>query len=168
MKTASNPFVLLAAVCLYACHSSTADQLSPGKDSIVVDASHPKLPPPKHNPEFRVQVNKEPVAEYREKTGHPEGDFVVRLYQTPKTMAFRVAMEYEGLPGDDTVKIPDLGSEPKPLLRQGGEKYSCIIGFQDNDRKFRELKLVHAQGDQLKIIPLKHWVVTDRFRLVSQ
>lgn len=168
MKTSYAVFVLLAAFYFPSCHSSSADQRVYGKDTVVIDANHPDPPPPRRNPEFRSLVKKEPVAEYREKTGRLEGDLVVKLYQTSKTMAFRIDMEYEGLPGDDTVRLPDLGIEPKPILRQGGEKLSCIIGFADKDKQFRELKLVHANGNQLKITTLKRWVVTDHFRLVSQ
>jgi hypothetical protein len=162
------PFVLFTSLFISACHSSAVDERTPGKDTFVVNVSHPVLPTPKRNPELRTQVKKDPVAEYQEKTGRIEGDFVVKLYQTSKTMAFRVDVEYEGLPGSDTIKLPDLGTEPKPMLRQGGEKYSCVIGFLDNDKQFRELKLVRAAGDQLKITTLKHWIVTNHYRLVSQ
>jgi hypothetical protein len=113
-------------------------------------------------------VSKDPVAEYREKTGRPEGDFVVRLYQTSKTMYYRADCEWEGLPGSDTVKLPDLGTEPHPVLQHGQDQYSCIIGFLDNDKKFRELKLVRGKGAQLKISTLRHWAVADHYRLVSQ
>jgi hypothetical protein len=135
---------------------------------MLIDPADPVLPPPRRNPEVRVQVRKESVAEYREKTGHPEGDFVIRLFQTSKTMAFRVDMEYEGLPGDDTVRFPDLGTEPQPVLQKGADKFTCIIGFLDNDKQFRELKLVHAKGNDLKISTLRHWRVADHYRLVSE
>jgi hypothetical protein len=161
-------FVLIAVLFMPACHSSSADQRAPGKDTLLVDVSHPDLPPPKHNPEFRTYVKKEAVAEYQEKTGRLEGDFAVKLYQTPKTMAFRVDIDYEGLPGSDTIKFPDLGTEPQPVLQKGADKYSCVIGFLDNDQKFRELKLVHAKGAELKITTLRRWVVADHYRLVSQ
>jgi hypothetical protein len=166
MKTTA--FVLIAVVFVSACHSSSADQRVPGKDTLLVDVSHPDLPPPKHNPEFRTHVKKEAVAEFEEKTGRLEGDFVVKLYQTPKTMAFRTDFEYEGLQGSDTIKLPDLGTEPHPVLQKGEDKYSCVIGFLDGDKKFRELKLVHAKGAELKITTLRHWIVTDHYRLVSQ
>lgn len=168
MRTAANPFVLLAVLFLSACHPSAGDERSPGKDTILVDLSKPELPPPRHNPEFRARVSKEPVAEYREKTGHILGDFVVQLYQTSKTMYYRADLEFEGLPGTDTVKLPDLGTEPHPVLQKGGDNYSCIIGFLDSEKQFREIKLVRAKGDQLKITTLRHWVVTDHYRLVSQ
>ena len=167
-KTPVTAFVLSALQFISACHSSAGDERTPGKDTFLVDPAHPPLPPPKRNAELRAEVNKAPVAEYREKTGRPEGDFTVGLYQTTKTMAFRVDMEYEGLPGSDTIKLPDIGTAPHPVLKPGADKYSCIIGFLDNDKQFRELKLVHANGDQLKITTLHHWIVTDHFRLVSQ
>ena len=168
MKTSLTSFVLSTFLFLSACHSSAGDGPPPGKDTILVDVSKPQLPPPRHNPEFRAAVKKEPVAEYHEKTGHIAGDFVVRLYQTSKTMYYRADAEFEGLPGTDTIKLPDLGTEPHPVLQRGGTNYSCIIGFLDNDKIFRELKLVHANSDQLKITTLRHWVVTNHYRLVSQ
>jgi hypothetical protein len=170
MKRPIIPFALLTVLFLSSCHSPAGDQRSPGKDTLLVDPSNPQLPEPKHNPEVRAQVKKAPVAEYREKTGHIAGDFVVRLYQTSKTMYYRTEVEFEGLPGTDTIKLPDLGTEPQPVLQKGDAKYSCVIGFLDNDKQFREMKLIHVtpKGDQFKISTLKHWVVTDHFRLVSE
>ncbi len=167
MKLTMTPFVL-SALFFFACQSPESDLRTPGKDTIVVDVAHPQLPQRKHNPEFRSQVSQKPVAEFREPTGRLEGDFHLQLYQTAKTMAYRVEMEFEGLPGTDTVKLPDLGTEPHPILKSGSDHFSCIIGFLDNDKQFRELKLVRAGGNNLKISSLRHWVVTDHFRLVSQ
>lgn len=170
MKRPVIPFVLSAVLFFSSCHSPAGDQRHPGKDTILVDPANPQLPPPRHNPEFRTQVKKDAVGEYREKTGHVLGDFVVRLYQTSKTMYYRADVEYEGLPGADTIRLPDLGTAPQPVLQKGETKYSCVIGFLDNDKKFRELKLVYVtpKGNQFKITTLRHWVVTDHYRLVSQ
>ena len=169
MKLTFNPFVLISFLLFSACHSAAdSPERTPGKDTIVTDLAHPQLPPHKHNPEDRATVNKNPVATYREKTGLPEGDFVVRLYETSRTMYYRADMEYEGLPGTDTVKLPDLGTAPHPLLQKGTDRFSCIIGFMDNDKQFRELKLVRGKGNMLKVSSLRHWVVTDHFRLVSR
>ena len=166
MKTPT--FVLTIVLFLAACHSSSSDERVPGKDTVLVDVSHPVLPPPKRNPEFRTEVKRDAVAQFSEPTGLPEGDFSVKLYQTGKTVAFRVEMEYAGLPGTDTIKLPDLGTEPHPVLKKGAENFSCIIGFLDNDKQFRELKLVRAKKNVLKITTLRHWVVSDHYRLVSQ
>jgi len=159
---------LLVIVLLMACHSSSGNLRQHGKDTAVVDLNQPHLPAFKHNPEFRHQVKREPVAEYHEKTGNIAGDFTVRLYQTPKTMYFRLDIEWEGLPGSDTVKVPDIGTPPRPVLQKGSEKTSCIVGFLDNDNRFREQKLIHTKGNQLKITMLRHWIVTDSYRLVAE
>ena len=174
MKLTFNPLALSAALAFCACNSpeidsrKPIDSLTPGKDTVIVDLAHPTLPSRRHNPELRSQVSKKPVAEFREPSGKPGGDFHVELYQTAKTMAFRVEMDYEGLPGTDTVKMPDLGTEPHPVLKKGADNFSCIIGFLDNDKQFRELKLVHGTGNVLKVTTLRHWVVSDHFRLVSK
>lgn len=160
--------LLSLAVLLPACHSPSGNLRQPGKDTTVVDLHQPHLPAFQHNPEFRDQIKKTPVAEYHEKTGNIAGDFSVRLYQTSKTMYFRVDIEWEGLPGSDTVKLPDIGKPPRPVLQKGSEKSSCIVGFLDNDNRFREQKLIHTKGDQLKITTLRHWMVTDSYRLVAE
>jgi hypothetical protein len=172
MKKPLAPFALFSLMLFSACHSSNGDQRTPGKDTFLVDAANPALPPLRQNPEFRTQVKKEPIAEYREKTGDPlnNGDFSVRLYQTQKTMYYRAQIEFEGLPGEDTIKLPDLGVEPHPVLQKGKDKYSCIIGFLDIDHQFREQKLVYVteHGKELKITTLRHWIVNNHYRLVSQ
>ena len=160
--------LLVAAIFHFACHSAPGDQRQPRKDTAVVDADHPQLSAFHRNPEFRDRVKKEPVAVYHEKTGYISGDFDVKLYQTNKTLYFRVDVNWEGLPATDTVKLPDIGTAPQPVRQKGTEKMSCVIGFLDNDKQFREQKLVAAKGDQLKFTTLRHWSVADHYRLVSQ
>ena len=41
-------------------------------------------------------MNKEAVVEYHEPTGHSHGNFVVKLYETSKTMQYRIEVDYEG------------------------------------------------------------------------
>ena len=161
-------FALSAAVTLSACHSpapgaSTADSAA---------SSHPVLPMFRRNPEFRAHVKKEPVAEYRVRTANPLNEmyFSVRLYETAATMKYLAKVEFEGLTGEDTIKLPDMGKAPHPVLQKGLEKYSCIIGLMDNDKNFRELKKVYVtdKGQELKITTLKHYIVTEDYRLVGQ
>ena len=161
---------LLFSFWLSACHSSASGAAAVSPDSTV--AAKPALPLFKRNPEFRSHVKKEPVAEYREKTDNRLNDmyFSVRLYETPMTMRYVAKVEFEGLPGEDTIKLPDLGTEPHPVLQKGTDKYSCIIGLLDNDHNFRELKKVYItnKGRDLKITTLKHYIVTENYRLVGQ
>jgi hypothetical protein len=151
-----------------ACHSPSGDS------SAVTDspaAKGPALPMFKRNPEFRAHVKKEPVAEYKVKTDDRLNDmyFSVRLYETPLTMKYLARVEFEGITGEDTIRLPDIGTPPHPVLQKGPEKYSCIVGLQDNNKEFRELKKVYVtdKGQELKITTLKHYVVTENYRLVD-
>jgi hypothetical protein len=159
---------LSAASAISACHSSDPAPATP--DSAGV--KHRALPMLRRNPELRAHVKKDPVAEYRVRTTNPLNEmyFTVRLYETPVTMKYVAKVEFEGLTGADTIKLPDMGMEPHPVLQKGPEKYSCIIGLMDNDKNFRELKKVYVtdKGQELKITTLKHYVVTQDYRLVGQ
>jgi hypothetical protein len=61
--------------------------------------------------------------------------------------------------GEDTLKLPNFGTLPRPVIQKGKEKYSCIIGFMDKQNQFREYKKVYVKGNQLKITALKHYAV---------
>jgi hypothetical protein len=152
---------------ILSCHQAATD-----KDSSA-DSTDKKTAPLEalHNPEFRQQPKKEPAVIYKEeiKDDHlNHWSFSVNLYETARTLDYRVKMQYEELPGEDTIHLPDLGTPPRPVLKKGDDKYTCIIGFLDNDNQFREYKLVYARHDQLGIKTLKHYSVTQGYRLVSQ
>jgi len=68
-------------------------------------------------------------------------------------------LEYEEMKEKDTLKIPNLGFEPKLEIRKGPEPNSCIIGFIDNKNQFREYKKVAAKNNNLKVTTLKHYGV---------
>ena len=89
------------------------------------------------------------------------GIFPVELFETSKTFQYLVKMQFEELMAEDTLDIPNFGAEPKPVLKKGKDKYSCIIGFMDPQNVFREFKLVHVEnGRLLKITSLKHYALT--------
>lgn len=161
--------LLVTILAFSACHSPSRE---PEADVDSSSAKRPALPMFKRNPEMRAHVKKEPVAEYQVKTDNHLNDlyFSVRLYETPVTMKYLAKVEYEGITGEDTIKLPDIGTPPHPVLQKGPEKYSCIIGLRDNNKEFRELKKVYVteKGQQLKITTLKHYVVTENYRLVNQ
>jgi hypothetical protein len=163
------PAILAFFMGISGCHSSGS-----GKSTFAADSSNgkPALPMFKRNPEMRSHVKKEPVASYRQKTDNRLNDlyFSVKLYETPLTMRYVAKVDFEGLPGEDTIKLPDLGTEPQPVLQKGKEKYSCIIGLMDNDHQFRELKKVYVtdQGRELKITTLRHYMVTENYKLLGQ
>jgi hypothetical protein len=115
-------------------------------------------------PEFRKTVKKEPIAEYREKVNDKINDwyFSVQLLETSKTFNYLIKMQYEEVRGEDTIKIPDFGIEPKLEIRKGKEPYSCIIGFLDKENRFMEYKEVSVQnGTDLKLTTIKHYTVVN-------
>lgn len=112
-------------------------------------------------PEYRDSVRKQPVAQHQEKVDNPLNDwyFSVKVYETPKTFQYLVKLKFEEIDGEDTLKLPNFGTLPKPAIQKGNEKYSCIIGFMDRENKFREYKKVYVQANHLKITALKHYAV---------
>ncbi|OQP57991.1 hypothetical protein [Niastella populi] len=120
-----------------------------------------KAPPVEKIPLYRTTVNEEPIAEHKEKTSNPLNDwyFSVKLYETPKTFQYLMKCKYEELEGDDTLYLPNMGVTPKPVIQKGEDKYSCIVGFMDNNNQFREYKKVYVKNDQLKVTSLKHYTV---------
>ena len=125
-----------------------------------VTESNPK-PLTVNIPEYRDSVKKEPVAQHVEKVENPLNDwyFSVKLYETPKTFQYLIRLRYEEIQGEDTLKLPNFGTLPRPVIQKGSDKYSCIIGFLDKQNKFREYKKVYVQGSRLRITALKHYAV---------
>jgi hypothetical protein len=112
-------------------------------------------------PEYRDTVRTEPVAQHQEKVDNPLNNwfFSVKLYETPKTFHYLIKLKYEEITGEDTLKLPNFGTLPKPVIQKGKEKYSCIVGFLDKNNQFREYKKVYVKGNHLKITALKHYAV---------
>lgn len=116
---------------------------------------------PENVPLERDSVQKEPVAEYKVRTENPLNDwyFQVRIFETPKTFHYLIKLQFEEIRGQDTLKLPNFGMLPKPVIQKGPDQYSCIIGFMDKENKFREYKKVYVKENSLKIEALKHYGV---------
>jgi len=164
ISTIASAFILFSSA---ACNSSSSQPA----DTDTPLAKRPDLMF-KRQPEARENVKKEAIAEYRIRTDNKLNElyFTVKLYETPVTMKYVAKVDFEGLTGEDTVKLPDCGITPHPVLQKGPEKYSCIVGLMDNNNTFRQLKKVYVtdKGQELKITTLKHYMVTEGYRLVPQ
>ena len=106
-------------------------------------------------------MKEEAVASFKVTTGNPLNDwyFKVELYETPTTFHYLLKMQYEEIRGTDTLKLPNFGIWPEPVIKKGNEPFSCIIGFMDKDKKFREYKKVYVKNNVLKVTTLKHYTV---------
>lgn len=112
-------------------------------------------------PDERTEIKKDAAAVYRVKTDNPLNDwyFSVQLFETEKTFHYLMKLEFEEISGTDTLKLPNFGTMPEPVIKKGPEKYSAIIGFLDKDKQFREYKKVYVVGEKLKVTALKHYGV---------
>lgn len=151
-------YFALSFCLIAACGETATSPVSEKKDStqgaVIVN-------PAANIPMYRDTVRKAPVAEYRVKTDNPLNDwyFSVRLYETPRTFHYLMRLQFEEIQGTDTLKLPNFGTLPQPEIRKGPESYSCIIGFLDKDKQFREYKKVYVTGNKLKVTALKHYAV---------
>lgn len=151
---------------LFCCLLAAGCRETAPKETVKEDASKPAVPaaetpPAEKIPMYRTAVSTEPVAEYKQKTENPLNDwyFSVKLFETPKTFQYVMKLKYEEMEGDDTLFLPNVGTMPKPVIQEGEDKYSCIVGFMDNHNEFREYKKVYVKNDELKVTSLKHYSV---------
>lgn len=112
-------------------------------------------------PELRKKVNKKPVASYWIQMGNPklERRFGVDIFETPFTFKYLLSMQYDAMPENDTIEIPNFGKYPDIKVIPGKEKLSCIIGFMDAKENFKEYKLLSAKNDKLRLSTLKYYAV---------
>jgi len=154
--------ILYAFGCIIALSCNHTEKKNSAADPTPAANTTPAVTAADEIPLYRDSVRTEPVAEYRVRTDHPlnEWYFQVRLYETPKTFHYLIKLQYEEIRGEDTLKLPNFGKLPEPVIRKGPEQYSCIIGFMDKDNQFREYKKVYVENEQLKITALKQYGVT--------
>jgi hypothetical protein len=112
-------------------------------------------------PEGRTTVSKKPVASCLVPVGNPalKQNFGVQVYETPFTFQYLLRMQFGGMIETDTLKIPNFGILPVVEVRPGKEKLSCIIGFLDKKKEFKEYKMLTAKGNQMKLIVSKRYYV---------
>jgi hypothetical protein len=109
----------------------------------------------------RKEINPKPVASFVKPVPDSLNNwhFSVDVYETEETFRYLMKIEYMELRETDTLKIPNIGIEPKIEIRKGKDDYSCIVGFFDRDNNFKEYKLVNAKDDKLKVTILHHYGV---------
>ena len=150
-----NAIPLLILSILISCQNSQKkEKISEKKKDRVISKT------PYINP-VRDEVRKQAVVSYSEKIDNPLNDwyFRVELFETKNSFHYLVKLQYEEIRGTDTLKLPNFGRMPEPVIKKGEEQYSCIIGFLDKEDKFREYKKVYVKDNVLKITTLRHYSV---------
>ncbi len=110
-------------------------------------------------PQIRSSVEKKAVANYSETVPDKLNDwkFTVDAFETAETFKYLLKIQYKELQVSDTLNIPNFGIYPTIALKKGPKDLSCIVGFQDKEKVFKEYKMVEVVSGQLKIRSLKSY-----------
>ena len=111
----------------------------------------------------RTAVSKEPVQQYSEKVPDPLNDwyFKVQLFETDSTFNYMVKMQYKEVKGEQLIRLPNLGYEPKPELKKGFYDKTVMVGFLNEKGKFMDYKIVYVVDEQMGIRSVKRYIVKD-------
>lgn len=112
-------------------------------------------------PDLRRDINPKPIASYIIPIKDPKLNFTfgVNIFETRKTFDYLLDMHYEGMVVKDTLKIPNFGTWPIVQVKPGDDKLSCIIGFLDKEKNFKEYKMLTAKEDKLRLKVLHRYAV---------
>jgi hypothetical protein len=143
--------LIIISCFLFSCNNNKSAELK--NDTVVINNDTV--------PDVRTNIKTTPIVTYQEKVKDELNDwnFAVQIFETKKTFHFLMKVKYKEVFGNDTLKIPNFGIDPKIEIHQGKEKNSCIVGFIDKQNIFREYKLVAVKNDELQIKTLKHYGV---------
>lgn len=110
----------------------------------------------------RKNPKTEPIQQYEEKVKNDLNNWVLRvqLFETKERFTYKLKLQYEEITGDDSITFPNLGEDPKPVIKKGVKDLECIIGFMGNDGQFHEYKKVHILNGNLKITTLNSYAVS--------
>lgn len=112
----------------------------------------------------RATVSSVAVKEYTEDVNdplNPDWKFKVALFEQKESLKYEVRFQYKEVTGEKVFSFPNMGFMPKPELRKGPEKFSCIIGFYDADSTFMELRVVKVENENLVYKHLKEYKVEE-------
>jgi hypothetical protein len=146
-------FAILVLSVLISCGTNNSGNPGDGSDS----RSYENIPTE------RKDVNPNAVKTYSEtvKSFETTDDFKVSLFETKQTFHYLIKIQYKNLDEEDTLKVPDFGIQPSVEIVKGDSiRPSCIVGFYDDKKQFRESKLVSFGDNSLKVKVLKHYAVT--------
>ncbi len=145
-------YVASLIVLFLSCNTNTANNKS-AEDSVVYVTD--KIP------ETRSNINPKPVKTYNEtvKSFETTDQFKVSLFETKETFHYLIKISYKNLDAEDTLNVPNFGETPSVEIVKGDKRPSCIVGFLDNNKQFRESKLIFFEGNKIEVHVLKHYGV---------
>jgi hypothetical protein len=145
-------FIVVAVIFFLSCNTNTINNSQP-EDSVVYTTSR--------IPETRKEVSPNAIKTYSEtiKAFEITDEFKVSLFETAQTFNYLIKISYKNLDAEDTLHVPNFGEVPEVEIKKGDKRPSCIVGFLDKDKQFRESKLIYFEDNKIKIHVLKHYGV---------
>ena len=145
-------FFIITATFFLSCNTNTANNSQP-EDSVVYTTSR--------IPDVRKTINPTAIKTYSEtiKSFETTDEFKVSLFETQKTFKYLIKISYKNLDAEDTLNVPNFGEVPAVDIKKGDKRPSCIVGFLDNNKQFRESKLIYFEDNKIKAHVLKHYGV---------
>ena len=147
------PFLSILFILAFASCNPGNDKSSDG-DSVVLNYEN--------IPAERKDVSPNAVKTYSEtvKSFETTDEFKVGIFETKETFHYLIKIQYKNLDEEDTLKIPNFGIHPAVEIVKGDSiRPSCVVGFYDEKKQFRESKLVYFEDSSLKVKVLKHYAV---------
>ena len=150
MKTSYLFFVLLL---LIACNNGNNTDAAAPDTTVVISTDT--------IPETRTSVQSKAIATYSEPIADELNNwkFAVSLYETKKTFQFTLRIQCKEVRVSDSLKIPNFGIAPAIEIRKGKEPLTCIIGFLDKNKQFKEYKKVSFENEQLRVKTIQNYYV---------
>jgi hypothetical protein len=146
-----NFIIASISILTWSCNSGANKT---GGDSVIYSYEH--------IPAERKTIDPNPVKTYEEtiKSFETTDEFKVSVYETKETFHYLMRIQYKSLEVEDTLKVPDFGIKPMVEIVKGDSiRPSCIVGFFDEKKQFRESKLIAFEDSKLKVKILKHYAV---------
>jgi hypothetical protein len=152
-KSQAMKTILTSLIILFLASCSAKNDNNSNKDSVVLNYENIS--------EERSTANPNAVKTYTEtvKSFETTDEFKVSLFETKQTFRYLIKMQYKSLDEEDTLRIPNFGMQPSVEIKEGDTRPSCIVGFYDEKKQFRESKLIYFEDDKLKVRVLKHYAV---------
>lgn len=143
--------ILFIIALLTSCNETANNNAA--KDSVVLNY--------KDIPLERKPVSANAVKIYSEpvKSFETTDEFKVSLFETKETFHYLIKIDYKNLAEEDTLNVPDFGISPSVEIKKGDKRPSCIVGFFDQNKQFRESKLIYFEDNTIKVHVLKHYAV---------
>lgn len=105
-----------------------------------------------------------PVAEYSANLNDDvtNNDFIVKLYPTLEQTVFQARIRYGGNEVSQDITMIPKEYYRRIILEKGDEDGTCVLGFEDPDGKFNEMKLITGSGTQIGIQTIKAYYLSNQ------